>query len=140
MLRRVSRHKISFLLLLLVWVTVSVLDFYSPEEDYEDGHQGNESLPRPESLNIPGLSISNQSFSEDDHKQSYDDDDVHFESWMSRQSELKENIRKVCDKYGKSLNRQVPLNQFMYDSKHKLLFCRNAKVKIQIIYTGSHQI
>ena len=94
------RHEILFLLLILFWVTVSVLDFYSGEE-----------------------------FSEDDHTQS-DNDDLDFESWMSRQSELKENVRKVCDKYGKSLNGEVPLNQFMFDSKHNLLYCRNAKVKI----------
>ena len=77
-------------------------------------------------LNISWVSISKQSFSEDDQTQSYNDD-VDFESWMSRQSELKENVRKACDKYGKSLNSKVPLNQFMYDSKHKLLYCRNAK-------------
>ena len=94
------RHEILFLLLILFWVTVSVLDFYSGEE-----------------------------FSEDDHTQS-DNDDLDFESWMSRQSELKENVRKVCDKYGKSLNYDVPLNQFMFETQHKLLFCRNAKVNI----------
>ena len=95
------------------------------EEDYEDVYE--ENSPLPKSLNITGVSISKQSLSEDDQTQSYDDD-VDFESWMSRQSELKENVRKVCDKYGKSLNSKVPLNQFMYDSKHKLLYCRNAKV------------
>ena len=140
LVRRVSRHQILFLLLLLLWVTVSVLDFYSAE-DYGDVYEGNKSLPLPESLNIPGVSISNQSFPEDDQTQS-GNDDLDFESWMSRQSELKENIRKVCDKYGKSLNRQVPLNQFIYDSKHKLLFCRNAKVNYSklknYIYTGCH--
>ena len=95
------------------------------EEDYEDVSEENQ--PLPESLNITGVSISKQSFSDYDHTQSYNDD-VAFQSWMSRQSELKENIRKVCDKYGKSLNGEVPLNQFMYDSNHKLLYCRNAKV------------
>jgi len=155
MVRGVSRLKILFLLILLLWMTVTVLDFYSAdfrgtvpfptqkvslnkdrqllistitdsvEEDYEDVSEGNESLP--ESLNIPGVSISKQSFSENDQTQSYTGDSD-FESWMSQQSELKENVRKVCDKYGKSLNGPVPLNQFMYDSKHNLLFCRNAKV------------
>ena len=96
------------------------------EEDYEGVSEDND--PLPESLSIPGVSISKQSFSEYGQTQSYSDD-ADFESWMSRQSELKENVRKVCEKYGKSLNSQVPLNQFMYDSKHKLLFCRNAKVK-----------
>ena len=47
---------------------------------------------------------------------------------MFQQMVIKENVRKVCDKYGKSVSRNVPKHQFMYDSKHKLLFCRNAKV------------
>ena len=108
--------------LLISTITDSVTQL---EEDYEDDYEGES--PLPQSLNITGVSISKQSLSEDDPTQSYDDD-VGFESWMSRQSELKENVRKVCDKYGKSLNSVVPLNQFMYDSKHKLLYCRNAKV------------
>ena len=125
MVRRVPRHKILLILLLLIWVTVSVLDFYSVEEEV---YGGNQSVP--ESLNITGVS---KSFSEDGQTQT-DNEDVTFESWMSRQSQLKENVRKVCDKYGKSLNTQVPLKRLMYDSKHKLLFCRNFKVKVQIIY------
>ena len=106
------------------------------EEDYEDVSEDND--PLPESLSIPGVSISKQSFSEYGQTQSYNDD-ADFESWMSRQSELKENVRKVCEKYGKSLNSQVPLNQFMYDSKHKLLFCKHPKVKVQIIYLQGAQ-
>ena len=95
------------------------------EEDYEDVYEENQSLP--ESLNIPGVSLSKQSFSESDQTQSYTDH-VEFQSWMSRQTELQKNIRKVCEEYGKSLRRDVPLKQFMYDPEHKLLFCRNAKV------------
>ena len=71
--------------------------------------------------------INIQSFSEYNQTQSYTDH-VEFQSWMSRQSELKEDIKKVCKEYGKSLRRDVPLKQFMYDPEHKLLFCRNAKV------------
>lgn len=56
------------------------------------------------------------------------DHDKEFQAWWARQQEMKENIRKVCEKFGHSLNVQVPLGQFMYDSNHKLLFCRNAKV------------
>ena len=115
--------------LLISTITDSVTQL---EEDYEDNYEGES--PLPESLNITGVSISKQSLSEVDPTQSYNDD-VGFESWMSRQSELKENVRKVCDKYGKSLNSVVPLNQFMYDSKHKLLYCRNAKVNFdQMIF------
>jgi len=158
MVRGVSRLKILFLLLLLLWVTVTVLDFYSADfrgsvpfptqrmslnkdrqlllstitdsvikldEDYQNVYE--ENSPLPESLNVPGVSLSKQSFSEYDPTQSYGDD-VEFDSWMSRQTELKENVSKVCDRYGKSLSIEVPLKEFMYDSKHKLLYCRNAKV------------
>ena len=99
------------------------------EEEYEDEYEENQQLPK--SLNISGVSITKQSLSENDQTQSYSDD---FESWMSRQTELKENVRKVCDKYGKSLNSEVPLNQFMFDSKHNLLYCRNAKVHKLILW------
>ena len=95
------------------------------DEDYQNVYE--ENSPLPESLNVPGVSLSKQSFSEYDQTQSYGDD-VEFDSWMSRQTELKENVSKVCDRYGKSLSIEVPLKEFMYDSKHKLLYCRNAKV------------
>ena len=81
------------------------------EEDYEDVSEDND--PLPESLSIPGVSISKQSFSEYAQTQSYSDD-VEFESWMSRQDELKENVRKVCEEYGKSLSQNVLLKQFMH--------------------------
>ena len=87
--------------------------------------RGSVPFPTKIALNISRVSISNQS--QNDKTQSYNDD-VDFKLWMSRQNELKENVEKVCDKYRKSLRHNVPLNQFMYDSKHKLLFCRNAKV------------
>ena len=95
------------------------------DEDYQNVYE--ENSPLPESLNVPGVSLSKQSVSEYDQTQSYGDD-VEFDSWMSRQTELKENVSKVCDRYGKSLSIEVPLKEFMYDSKHKLLYCRNAKV------------
>ena len=84
-------------------------------------------FPSEKTLNIPGHSKS-----ESDQALRYIDNDVDFESWMSKQTKLKENIRKVCEKYGESLRLEDPLHsitQFLYDSKHKLLFCRNAKVK-----------
>ena len=100
------------------------------DEDYQNVYE--ENSPLPESLNVPGVSLSKQSVSEYDQTQSYGDD-VEFDSWMSRQTELKENVSKVCDRYGKSLSIEVPLKEFMYDSKHKLLYCRNAKVNRIIV-------
>ena len=107
---------------MLSTITDSVIKL---DEDYQNVYE--ENSPLPESLNVPGVSLSKQSFSEYDQTQSYGDD-VEFDSWMSRQTELKENVSKVCDRYGKSLSIEVPLKEFMYDSKHKLLYCRNAKV------------
>ena len=92
-----------------------------------------ESVTIQESLSSTWVSTSTESFSESDQTRSYTDDVTDFESWNSRQTDLKENIKKVCDKYGKSLSHKVPLNAFMYDSKHKLLFCRNAKVNVELI-------
>ena len=82
--------------------------------------RGSVPFPSQKAINI-------QSFSEYNQTQSYTDH-VEFQSWMSRQTELQEHIKKVCEEYGKSLRRDVPLKQFMYDPEHKLLFCRNAKV------------
>ena len=102
------------------------------EEDYENNYEESEDLP--ESLNIPGAVVSTQSqpTNNEETTNTYHDDDG-FQSWWSQQNQMKENIREVCEKYGKSLNGRVPLSQFMYDSKHKLLFCRNAKVDIKKI-------
>ena len=107
---------------MLSTITDSVIKL---DEDYQNVYE--ENSPLPESLNVPGVSLSKQSVSEYDQTPSYGDD-VEFDSWMSRQTELKENVSKVCDRYGKSLSIEVPLKEFMYDSKHKLLYCRNAKV------------
>ena len=141
--------------------------------------RGSVPFPTQKALNISKQSLYNQSQS--------NTNDVDFQSWMSRQTELKKNVRKVCDEYGKSLSTNVLLRQFvhrqktwhfhlytfffvwktkivicsvvrkkwsqkisqivfnlsnlqaeqsakfstygfMYDPKHKLLFCRNAKV------------
>ena len=56
------------------------------------------------------------------------EDNQQFKKWLKKQETLKQNILKVCEKYGSSLRKMMPLNQFMYDSEHNLLFCRNAKV------------
>ena len=50
------RHEILFLLLILFWVTVSVLDFYSGEEFSEDDHtqSDNDDLDFDEVDNVNG--------------------------------------------------------------------------------------
>ena len=57
-------------------------------------------------------------------------EDEKYNNWLEKQTKLKENIKKVCDKYGSSVKKTVPRREFMFDSEHNLLFCRNAKVGI----------
>ena len=103
----------------------TITESLQQEEEYEDIDEESDTLP--ESLNIPGETVSNQSLNTDSGNRSviYSED---FQSWWLGQAKLKENVRKVCDKYGQSLNTHVPLKEFMFDSNSKLLFCRNAKV------------
>lgn len=156
MVRGISRMKMIFLLILILWFMVTMVDFYSTdfrvkvpfpkekialskdrqlllstiteslqqEEEYEDIDEESDTLP--ESLNIPGETVSNQSLNTESGN-IYSEEEG-FKSWWLGQAKLKENVRKVCDKYGQSLNTHVPLKEFMFDSNSKLLFCRNAKV------------
>ena len=97
------------------------------DEEYEAIDEESETLP--ESLNIPGETVSSQSL--DTHSRNTSvmyREEEEFKSWWRAQAQLKENVRKVCHKYGPSLDQQVPLDQFMFDSSSNLLFCRNAKV------------
>ena len=102
----------------------TITESLQQEEEYEDIDEESDTVP--ESLNIPGETVSNQSLNTDSGN-IYSEEEG-FKSWWLGQAKLKENVRKVCDKYGQSLNRHVPLKEFMFDSNSKLLFCRNAKV------------
>ena len=82
-------------------------------EEYEDIEEENETLP--ESLNIPGEMVSTQRSDYEDPTRLYSDDEG-FQSWWSRQAELKENVRKVCIRYGQSLNSNVPLKEKCHKS------------------------
>ena len=68
--------------------------------------RGSVPFPTQKALNISKQSLYNQSQS--------NTNDVDFQSWMSRQTELKKNVRKVCDEYGKSLSNNVLLRQFVH--------------------------
>ena len=57
-----------------------------------------------------------------------DSEDQEYYDWLEKQSKLKQNIKKVCRKYGSSVKKSVPSSEFMFDSENNLLFCRNAKV------------
>jgi len=91
-----------FLCMAIMFLGTCFVSFWKNSENIQ-------SLPTYESL------ISNQ----------YDEE---LRNWLDTQERLKENIQKVCQKYGSSVRKSVELNQFMFDSEHNLLFCRNAKV------------
>ena len=55
-------------------------------------------------------------------------DPEQYRRWLKKQDELRRNISRVCKKYGKEVRVDVGMKQLMYEPKHKLLFCRNAKV------------
>ena len=55
-------------------------------------------------------------------------DEGQFKIWLGKKDDLNRNVKKVCRKYGQKLRKIVPMKEFMYDSEHDLLFCRNAKV------------
>ena len=57
-----------------------------------------------------------------------------FQEWLKEKEKLNNNIKKVCQKYGQKVRKFVPLRDFMFDSKHNILFCRNAKVYNGEIY------
>ena len=61
-----------------------------------------------------------------------DIDEQQFKAWLKEKDNLSENVAKVCKKYGSSLRKKVPMKEFMYDSEHDLLFCRNAKVCLTV--------
>ena len=53
-----------------------------------------------------------------------------FQGWFDKQEKLKLHIKEVCKRYGTSVRKVIPMAEFIYDSKHNLLLCRNAKVKL----------
>ena len=57
-----------------------------------------------------------------------DIDEDQFKDWLQQKHDLSQNVDRVCRKYGHSLRKRVSMKEFMYDSEHDLLFCRNAKV------------
>ena len=57
-------------------------------------------------------------------------DEVQFKTWLQKKEDLNKNIKKVCDKYGKTLRHieAIKSSSPMYDEEHNLLLTLNAKV------------
>ena len=69
-----------------------------------------------------------------------DIDEEQFKAWLKQKDDLSENVARVCRKYGQTLRKKVPMKEFMYDSEHDLLFCRNAKVCFLIYFENFYSI
>ena len=95
-------------------------------QDYQDIDEESEALP--EALNIPGETVSSESLVSNLSVE-VNTEEEEFQAWWLGQKQLKKNVREVCDRYGQSLKKRVPLKEFMFDAGSRLLFCRNAKVK-----------
>ena len=54
--------------------------------------------------------------------------DLEYQIWLKDQRQRKLKIHKTCEKYGSAISYNISRSNMMYDQKHKLLFCRNAKV------------
>ena len=82
-------------------------------------------LKRPGRSNIQNYQVRPEEEGED------------FSSWWGQQTELKANIRRVCQKYGESAMSNVHTNWWIYDSNNDLMFCRQAKVCciVLVMYT-----
>ena len=57
-----------------------------------------------------------------------DTEELDFQIWLQEKKSLNLHIETICKKYSKDVKMDLPRQSFMFDSKHNLLFCRNAKV------------
>jgi len=143
-----SRFKTIFLAIIAVWIIITFLDINSADFKYSSPLPSEKSLSfykdrqlllsrliNPQQLvsSLESISFINSSVDElsavsPSKLQNDDSEDTKYKSWLKKQDKLKQNIKKVCNKYGSSLRKSVPSAEFMFDSEHNLLFCRNAKV------------
>ena len=72
--------------------------------------------------------VSNETLNASDSIQSTTRSDDLVKQWLKKQDILRENINNVCEKYGQDLKKPVGKSNLIWDQKHKLLYCRNAKV------------
>lgn len=99
----------------------------SLEEEYSDGEPNSDRDEEFVSESPNSSASSSETF--EPTKEDYGDiDEGQFKIWLGKKDDLNRNVKKVCRKYGQKLRKIVPMKEFMYDSEHDLLFCRNAKV------------
>lgn len=49
-------------------------------------------------------------------------------NWWEEQARIQEQVKRVCQKYGASLRREINPEMFSYSQEYNLLYCRNQKV------------
>ena len=99
----------------------------SLEEEYSAGEPNSDRDEEFVSESPNSSASSSETF--ESTKEDYGDiDEGQFKIWLGKKDDLNRNVKKVCRKYGQKLRKIVPMKEFMYDSEHDLLFCRNAKV------------
>ena len=70
-----------------------------------------------------------------DHSLGYETEEVRKadyntwdQEWAKEQQKRKQLISKTCQKYNLKFSKQRLKDSFIYDPKHKLLYCQHAKV------------
>jgi len=119
----VSRGRARYLILvfLMLWLGVTCIDWYSA--DFRS------SMP-PHLVRTAATDrhLLNKEDQEETTTNSTLEEYVGFMEWWSKQKQMKTRIQKTCQKYGPSLRQNIDQHELMYDPRHELLFCRNAKV------------
>ena len=132
----------------LIWLNLYFISSVDDISRFEEDMQGIETFTEVTTKNAPsstsddastfatfsGLKLSEQLLSLNNNTQ----EDHDFKIWLERQKMLQENVNMVCKRYGERLKTETRPNfSFMFDQKTNLMFCRNAKVSIQINPIGA---
>ena len=104
---------------------------YTDKDEYSKSQETTDTSPFVTSDQITETTDNSPSVTFEQITEEYGDiDKDQFRAWLKQKHALSINVERVCRKYGSTLRKKVSMKQFMYDSEHNLLFCRNAKVCI----------
>jgi len=119
----VGGGRLQYLLLsgLLVWVVFTFIDLYAA--DFRS-----QRAPGVAARNSVERHLLNKNEKDEVTVLATESSNKGFEDWWEKQKQRKSQIKKTCQKYGASVRKNINENDLMYDPRHELLFCRNAKV------------
>ena len=104
---------------------------YTDKAEYTKSQETTDTSPTVTFEQITETTDKSPSVTFEQITEEYDDiDKDQFRAWLKQKHAFSQNVERVCRKYGSTLRKKVSMKQFMYDSEHDLLFCRNAKVCI----------